>query len=223
MAMTAEQMIEFFGKQASSSMDAVAAAPNAYMVTFNIGQCFENYLMQGLIGWRTGLACPVEPVRAAVLAVRDYADGLQDANDLPLERAAIVSFLIDEPLTMATLVGLGSDRLLDAVIAVALRNNFDQEAWDTGMAQLRKTKGSSLAVETYSVYRSLLTGSEMPGDLISKGEQLFQQRSKNSYYSGGLQSNGGGPDNLYTVDYRLAAILKKVGFTGESMHLWRWS
>jgi len=58
--------------------------------------------------------------------------------------------------------------------------------------------------------------------IVRQLEKLFLKRKKNPYYSGGELTEGGGPSNDVTVDYRLGAILKFKSFKGESIHLWRW-
>jgi hypothetical protein len=113
---------------------------------------------------------------------------------------------------------------LDAVLGRGLQNKLDEVAWTAGLDQLRQVKGSSLAVESYMTYHRLLRSSEKCGVQadIGKAISLFEKRKNNSFYGGGEQTEGGGNDNGITVDYRLAAIMKKIGYKGNSVHLWQW-
>ena len=106
-------------------------------------------------------------------------------------------------------------------LVVVLRGDWNESAWTGALGELRNTKGSSLAVETYSLYCQLLLGP--PSDfkrLIDLGASLFDRRANDAYFRGGDQTDGGGPGNAFTVDYRLAAIIKKIGGSHETRHQW---
>jgi hypothetical protein len=112
---------------------------------------------------------------------------------------------------------------MDGVMGAALRRGWDQGTWDAAMAVLRRSKRAALACDTYALYQRLLQANANEVDsLVRQAEVLFRKRARNGFYGGGPQTQGGGPDNDFTVDYRLAAILKKLGYTGETIHLWRW-
>lgn len=233
MAMTAQEMISFFHDQAQGAkqgLDAAIGSSNYYLAAVNVGEEFKCCVMKGLIGWRTGLASPALPLKEALqrishaLVLIKRLSTTDCTKDVPVEKASIVSFLVDEKSATFGTTELSSDRLLDAVLGKGLRGNWDESRWREGLEQLRKTKGAALAVETYSTYDRLLHGEEADrGRLVDVAIGLFEKRGKDSFYRGGDQTEGGGPDNATTVDYRLAAVMKKIGYAGDNIHHWRWS
>lgn len=234
MPMTSEQMIAFFSEQAAVFRKAAQAArdsSNYQLAALNIHQTFKDYLMAGLIQWRTGSESPAAFIGDAVHAVTDGLWVLSSfgnpfaGSEIPVEQASICAFLIGLEGPVCSGMVLNSDRRLDSIIADALLDKWEQPAWDSAMAELRAIKGSRLAVETYAAYHNLLFSRPKDAsreDWVRSCEVLFKRRAKDGFYGGGDQTYGGGPDNNFIVDYRLAAILKKIGYDGESLHLWRW-
>jgi hypothetical protein len=234
MAMTPEVMTSFFALQADGAASALESAletGNYYLATLNIGEEFKCRLMQGLITWRISSGSPVVAIKAAVSRVYDGIELTTRFNmgdvtkDLPMEKASIVGFLVDLPSPVFSTSNLVSERLLDAVLARGLRDSWDDVAWYNGIEQLQKRKGAALAVETYSTYRQLICdpSQDQSKHLIDLAGRLFQKRAKDPFFTGGDQTEGGGADNAVTVDYRLAAIMKRNGQRGGNMHDWRWS
>lgn len=189
--------------------------------------------MQGLVGWRCGLSSPVPLFREGIARLRHgvwvycamvRGKGRDVIKRFPLERASFLEFLIsDKPFAFAV-TDLVADRLLDALLGRGLRGAWDDAQWAAGLDQLRKVQGSTLAVESYTTYCRLLRpsrDSDLEAD-AARAVSLFEQRKRNHFLGGGDQTEGEGNDNAVTVDYRLAAILKKVGLRSASVHSWRW-
>jgi hypothetical protein len=229
MAMTPQEMIEFFGQQAalwSNGLRLAVERKDYHQATLCVGQVFKGFLMQGLIAWRIGQGSPVEALKSAVRAAHDGAqalDTLPAANpgrDVPLHTASFVAYLVDMASPPVVTSELTADSLLDAVLANGLRDTWDAAAWNRGIEQLKKNKRAALAVETYAAYERLLHGAAGAAH-ADFAAQLFQKRARDGFYKGGDQSAGGGPDNAFTIDYRLAAVMKKVGYAGENLHQWR--
>ncbi|PHR98520.1 MAG: hypothetical protein COA78_25985 [Blastopirellula sp.] len=235
MAMTTEQMIDFFGEQAnaaaSEGMLAAKEEGHYYLATINCGEAFKCRLMKSLIQWRIG----TDPSDSLSEAAEGFADdwltvstiGNSDTQsaDVPAERVAFVAYLIGKPYPIVpSSDGLQSDRLLDLVLGNWLFDSWNGELWEQGMEQLRRMDRTDLSVRTYELYKSVVdaTGADLPA-LSQEGEKLFAKRKSDSFFSGGDQTEGGGPDNDFTVDYRLAALLKRAGFDGTSeTHAWKW-
>ena len=59
-------------------------------------------------------------------------------------------------------------------------------------------------------------------DLLNAGDELFRRRRGDGFFRGGDQTEGGGNDNEFTVDYRLAALAKHVGDTRTGPNRWLW-
>jgi hypothetical protein len=234
MAMTPEQMIALFCKQGAlfgQGLQVARNSSNYELALSNVRESFKAYLMAALIQWRTGSECPAKSIADAVHAVVEGLSLLSSLgtpplriSDIPVERTSICAFLINSPSPECSLGFLKSDRRLDALIANALLDKWDQSAWDSTLTQLRAVKGRGLAAETYTGYYNLLFSTNANiEDSVRSCEVLFERRAKDRFFSGGDQTYGGGPDNALTVDFRLAAILKKIDYRGDSLHRWRWS
>lgn len=236
MAKTPEQILAQHKKHEERSKNGIEIAKvtsNPELAAFNIRQTFKACMMQGLIGWRCGILSPVSPFQEAIRILRQSDTILNlivagrtstAKSDLPLERASFLEILVDEPPIPCGLDGLVADRLLDGILGHGLQGGWDEEKWNFGFEQLRKIKGTSLACETYTTYRQLLIPSsdiDMRAT-VEMAVSLFGMRKGNGFFAGGEQTEGGGLDNSITVDYRLSAILKKVGFAFESIHSWKW-
>jgi hypothetical protein len=235
MAKSPEQVLANYCQHAERSkqgFDSARAASNPDLAASNLGQGLKAYLMQGLIGWRCGITSPVNSFRGGMGFVRQGYSTWQTMNGsstartlhLPLEKTAFVAFLVNENPIAFDLHELVADRLLDANLGQGLQGEWDEEAWTSGLEQLRQVKGSTLAVESYTAYHRLLRSSQ-DGDVkatVEKAVSLFEKRKSNGFYSAGEQTDGGGNYNAITVDYRLAAIMKKIDYKSDSIHSWKW-
>jgi hypothetical protein len=211
-------------------LQVAVASRNYDLACYNIRQAFKAHLMHGLIAWRTGIESPVVPLQQAVknvaqgIEILHALDARDCTQDLPVDSASIVSFLVDAPPPTVTLSELDSDRLLGAVLGNGLRGTWDAAAREKGLQELRKMKRTRLSVETYLTYGRLLRCADDEADsLVKQAVELFEKRARDSFFSGGDQTEGGGPDNAFTDDYRLAAVMKKIGYSQDNEHLWRWS
>ena len=186
--------------------------------------------MKGLIEWRMGIDPSDSLFEAANGFAEDWAPVMGVGNGevksaaVPAERVAFIGYLIGRPPSIdVSSEGLESDRLLDVVLGDWLFNSWNGESWEQGMEQLRQA-GSDLAVQTYELYKAVAHAAEADLPALSQqGEKLFPIRKSDRFFSGGDQTEGGGEDNKVTVDYRLAALLKRAGFDGTSeVHAWKW-
>jgi hypothetical protein len=248
MAMTAEEMIRFFADQAGAAhecLDAAARSGNYYVAALNVREGFKCHLMKGLLQWRHGLGDPVAAMSHAAGMVQQGLTILMSIRPteppeahLLVTPSLFVSYLANRPmpafdedhLVSATYQGtprmiavLKAELQVDGFVGRALWDRWDEAKWYAASQAFQQNKRASLACETYRVYARLLkTPADQAEPLVREAEALFRKRAKDRFYAGGRQTEGGGPDNDFTVDYRLAAILKKVGYTGETIHLWRW-
>src|ERR1051325_5228970 len=233
MAMTRLELVDFFaqrGKQTADAMEAALRRRELDLVAINVYEAFKSRIMEGLIRWRCDMGSPLECLKGAVEIARKGAAlligdiGIETVSrEMPLETASIIAFLTDQPIIEFDNSMFEHERLLDSVLGIGLHNGWENTKWALGLETLGKRKRAKLAVETYSVYDELIHAStkEAPA-LVDQASQLFARRKKDGYYAGGIQTEGGGPDNDFTVDYRLAAIMKKIGFRGDSIHAWKW-
>jgi len=233
MAMTTSEMIEFCGERTQGTrrgMNAASSTGNYQLAALNCRQAFKYRLMKGLIEWRMG----TDPSDSLSEAANGFADdwatvlavGKGDGKsiDVPAERVAFVAYLIGKPPSIGvSSEGFESDRFLDVVLGDWLFDSWNGESWEQGMEQLREA-GSHLAVQTYELYKAVAHAAEADLPALSQdGEKLFAKRKSDRFFSGGDQTEGGSEDNNVTVDYRLAALLKRAGFDGTSeVHAWKW-
>ena len=106
---------------------------------------------------------------------------------------------------------------------------IEGQKWRDGLTEpferLASKKRQMLAVETYRTYFDLLDAggdAVRTEELVRIAETNYKKRARDAFFGGGPTYMGGGPDNPYVVDFILAAILKKIGWTGETIHKWKW-
>jgi hypothetical protein len=228
MAMTATEMIAFFGEQAEDAIYGISAAKKKQsfeLAVLNVNEQFKCYLMQGLIQWRNQVDSP----KAALLqAVENFVAGVEliesmrgsgAVAELCFERASIVAYLVGVAIDSPAGTELSSDRKLDSLIGNWLHTGELDQEYELHLASL---SGEKLASQTYRAYFELMSGDGNSNDTVVTACKLFDQRKRDSFFSGGDQTEGGGSDNAFTVDYRLAALCKKINAPLDSVHRWRW-
>ena len=233
MAMTATEMIEFFGQQAERTrrgMNASLSSSNYHLAAMNCRQAFKSRLMQGLISLRVSRN-PTEFLASSVQGFKDdwkstVLIGGEKAkiSDAPAERVPFISYLLGQcdSETRYETDGLESDRLLDAVLGQWLYGSWNEFHWQKGIDQLYRS-GRELAYESYSVYGAIVRSSfSEVSSLIERGNVLFNSRQTDQSFCGGDQTEGGGDDNGVVVDYRLASLAKRVSYKGNGTNEWQW-
>jgi len=232
--MQPSEAIDFFIKQSERAAKGLASAKlaeNYQLSALNGRQLFKSKLMHGLILWRIG-EDPRRVFGEAVDAVVEGATVLQtlDGNsdvgvDLPLERASILSYLIGRSFVLqATGSELSNpEKYLDNMLMSEIETGIRRDEFMAKIASVGEKKDFSLVARIYRSYADMLDKSEAPSEeAVTFAEKLFLNRSTDKFYSGGEQTEGGGADNKLVVDYRLGAVLKKLGYIGNSAHRWRW-
>ena len=226
--MTAAEMIVFFDEQAADAAYGINAAVKkrvASLAVFNVNEQFKCNLMKSLIQWRH----QVESPRAALLAaVEGFESGCKAiefpgygaaAVGLCSEKVRIVSYLVDKSIESPPPQEIAGARKLDYLIGQWLHTGELGRDYDL---HLNAEREEALAFATYSTYRELMAGVAADEETVGKACRLFDQRKGDTYFSGGDQTEGGGMDNAFTVDYRLAAICQKRALPWGAVHRWRW-
>lgn len=224
MALNAAQMSAFFEQQAnlaSRGLERAIETKNRRLASLNCRQGVKSFTMAGLIQWRQGIDAS-NAFKRAIDFQNIAATAMTDLNDCPRERVGFLAFLIDLPHDQVETASLQSDRLLDSILCNSLHHEVNFAEWERGIIGLGK-HGSSLAVATYDGYRQLMQVPEHErSSVFAQVANFFEQRKRDGYFSGSDQTEGGGLDNEFTVDYRLGAIAKKLGLNVDSIHSWRW-
>ena len=227
--MTPAQMIDFYEEQAASTAtwaEIHRRAEKWAPALHNYDHAAQSRLFRALLGWRTGLLDPVPDLRQSV-EVSEATVAFLDTTDVgplrpmfdpvPGAYCAILLGQRDSPVVVETRRlavrptprGLTVDRALEGWLIGALLGR-DPGAGPEVASGLASQKRMALVGATYSTYFALAALSEGDGsaatDLTRHALELFRRRRSNGYYSGGVQYEGGGPDNDLVVDYHLAAI-----------------
>ena len=236
MAMTPLEMLDMFETCYKGSQNGIVIGKQKndfYHIAFCYHESFKCKLMQGLISWRTGIDIPTkylcDAVDVANVAVEDLKSlGSKNiAEDFFIEIAAIIAFIVNKPFEIPEFSkdGLVFGRLLSFELVQSLNGKMNESEWLEIISKQRKSKRTELCLLTYNNYRELLFNNDpnKVDELVKKGEELFKKRATDSFYSDGAGFEGGGPDNDFTIDYELAAILKKIDYQGTSIHKYIWS
>lgn len=76
---------------------------------------------------------------------------------------------------------------------------------------------------TYLQLLGLRASEDRADALVNRAEENWLKRKQDRFFSGVAPAyEGYGTMNDIYVDIYLAAVLKKIGWTGESIHRWRW-
>jgi hypothetical protein len=118
-----------------------------------------------------------------------------------------------------------ADLALDYHILDAIEGREWRDGLTEPLERLASKKRQMLAVETYRTYFDLLdAGADAvrTEELVRIAEANYNKRGRDAFFGGGPTCMGGGPDNPYVVDFILGAVLKKIGWTGDTVHNWKW-
>jgi hypothetical protein len=233
--MNPQESLDFFATQLARSkkgFEVAQTSRNLQLAALNTRQMFKGHLMCGLIKWRQGES-PVRHFEDAVRVVsessellRSWDSSFEPIENLPSSRAALLASLLGLSFGIGSpeKANLAADVHLDYLLAETRAAAEMQQALVI-VARLLEGKNTALAGETYQAYFEILSaqpGTEELTALVEKAEALFTKRGRDAFFSGGDQTEGGGPDNVLVVDYRLGVALKKVGYRGPSIHAWVW-
>lgn len=205
----------------------------------NLCRSLERHFDTALLRWRRG-ETPITDMEAALTTSGEMLaaitgwqlddetlNGYGDVWNL----VRYISFLLDQPVALPEerLVRIREDRIQYADVALDYRilDALEGREWHDGLAEalerLASKKRQMLAMDTYRTYFDLLEADrdeKQTETLVRAAEANYKKRARDGFYSGGPTYMGGGPDNPYVVDFMLAAILKRIGWMGDTVHRW---
>lgn len=217
------------------------AQGNFFQAYSNLASKLRYSFDIGMFRWRRNEA-PVADLKAVLATGREMLRAI-DEWSIPEARVAgsgyvwdltrYASFLLSDPVALSSellaLVRREQGKHADMAMEYHLLDAIEGREWRAGLKesfdQLASKKRQALAVDSYQTYFALIQANAHGAEteaLIKRAENNYVQRAKDEFYSGGPIYMGGGLDNPYVVDFTLAAILKKIGWQGESIHKWRW-
>lgn len=203
---------------------------NTEIAHFNQGNISILAVDLGLLHWRHGVnPRPAfhkaeEAFEKAASMTRDY--GLRSGLDWRQTVVAAALYLIDHPAE----VHFWDEKFkkarwpcYDTALIYALH---DKPLSDLHRSQLEAflARRDDLIDVTYRTYFDLLRD---PADgarevLVRKAEENWLKRKTNRFFEDSDSRDGHGDYNELYVDIYLAAVLKKIGWRGDSIHGWRW-
>lgn len=246
MAMGAEEMILLHESLASMYWEASSeaqAAGDYDLVANNLNAALESHLMVGLLMWRRG-TCPRAPVEAVwhvgveglrrLERISAGAEHWTFFNYLP---ASYCGLLLDREaeLPLGPVLGRGQADFrqellamyLDACVLAAVATGKAPDLWESLLERIRGRR-LELVRRTYELYLEMALAGRDCADIAADLVTLFDRRATDDFYGDGGETEGGGPDNRYVVDYRLATLLYARGvrqrsLPGETLrHTWIW-
>ena len=220
-------------------MIAVGKYPVAYR---NMGSMLDRHFDTALLRWRRG-ELPVADMEAALRTSGDMLNaitqwqlddetlvGQADAWNL----VSYIAFFLDRPAVLpedrmprirADFSDHAADVALDYLVIDSFNGRDYRDDIAAPMERLASKKRQMLAVDSYRTYFDLLDArgdAERIAPLVQQAEANYSKRARNGFYSGGPTYMGGNGENPYVVDFQLAAVLKHIGWDGDSVHQWRW-
>lgn len=236
---TPQDHIEFYKEQVQIFTDGLVYCQNLtedklYLSIFNTEQIFICNLMIGLIEWRINQ----NPKLQLIKAINHFEKELSKLKVHKDYKKFQNPFLIIIANYFAYLCNMEINLVIDSLVtkdehynieyylfnSITKSSNFKTEI-ETSLYKINKSKRYQLVFNSYTNYFQILEDFENNLSINSKievAESFFRKRATNSYYSNGYGLDGGYLHNNLVIDFRLAAILKKIQYNGNSSHQWKW-
>jgi hypothetical protein len=225
-------LVRKWAKDCADALGVAKAERDFALYGQNLRGVVRHNLMIGLILWRRGQS-PRRPLEAALDAFIEHRPALKainpnmfGASTVPEKTAMIVGFLLGRRIEpwFAYAHHNVPDARLDCLLAMGLEDCFPQEVARNELSAVRANATLALLADTYQTYFEILEASnhEHASTTIELAELHYRARAQDEFYVGGEHTDGGGATNSLIVDYRLAAVLKRIGYAGKSVHRWRW-
>ena len=200
---------------------------NLRLAAFNLSICFHSHFMIGLMHWRDGNN-PTPYFRRGLDALADGWAQLQQlrpewTGPCPIDAhfSVYMAYLIGAPHPPVKVETLSFPLVAEAFFGNVLIGEADIKDWPKYADALPKGRRYRLGRQTRDVYASLLAGQIDPEEGVRRAEKLYLQREEDDFYEG-CNLEGGGGSNPFVVDFRLGAILKKLGSSVPTIHAWKW-
>jgi hypothetical protein len=211
---------------------------------------FDDRVRLAMCAWRHNLASPQDDLlKAHQLAVRaaDLLKPFQKKDTIFFAFWFAPSIYISRLVTSTfdkQLAGMLADfaqwkhtilvtAYCDSAHLAAIETGQYPRDWNKLLKSFLSEPGRDLFCETQECYKSIILGAHgkkysRVRKHILRAEELFAQREQDEFFFDAPLTEGGDGDNLYSVDYRLAAIVRH--FCGDKpdmlkewppTHLWR--
>ena len=228
---TLDELCDSYEGNAAKARDAAASAfeRGAYPVAATVwAESAVSYLMRAMFGWRAALDDPrpwldacVDVSETAASMLTGQPQWLRQFNVGPGTYSALLRDHVAGPLFehISTMPSDANGNLppehgLDAgLVSLLAESRADPER----SFQVHAASGrQALMRRSYETYAELARAGHEPAErlrLAAAAVANYRARRTNGYYVGGLRSEGGGDYNDLLVDYRLAAIWHRRGWS----------
>lgn len=195
---------------------------NQDIVVHNLNRIAKNYLMVGLIEWRneTDPTQSFQVVMGNVVRGVELSVALEQSADFDFFNIVYTAYLLGQSHPPVDLAVLEEQPKITGFFGNVLMGYADIADWPQYRDAVPKSKRYDLARRTNELYAGLLAGSVSAEEGVKLGEQLWAEREDDTFFDTG--TGGFDDDNEMMVDYKLGAILKKIGSTVPTVHAWRW-
>ena len=226
--MESRRIIEMLqGSQLRAQRGLVVATEtsNAQLARLNLGQLFRAHAKQGLVEWRSGTGKPSASLLSAITTAEHACKilpslgGEVSEETFPLAEACGLATLVLPTSPLLPLLASSAPRAAESLLALTVAGAVHPTDFASFISAQTFPSNQTLWRETLQTYADLLLGCD-PAPLVSRAELLFTQRATDPYFSGGDAMYGGGPDNTFVIDFWLASIICRTGYTGNSLHTW---
>lgn len=227
--MTVNEMIEFLEEDSLESIELVEKGfvdNNFRIVNGNANTVISNVIQISLLIWRSD-GDPGDRISRLMDLIPGFIDKSLNVNpvsarDCPLDLFDTIyaAYLIDRRHPPVDLTVLKEQPKITGFFGNVLMGYADIADWPQYRDAIPKNKRYDLARRINELYSGLLAGSVSAEDGVRLGEQLWAEREHNTFFD--TDTGGFGKDNETMVDYKLGAILKKIGSTVPTVHAWRW-
>lgn len=195
-----------------------------------------RYVERGLLKWRHG-ENPVDDFMRGSEAAQE-SDALVEREGLDLDRGgsdcdlfarafALIDAALSIPLVSSEDIAVDEAAqfvVYSRYLSLRLQSRPEADQLQDKVMRLLEV-GRQLVDRTYSVYLMLLD--ELPADgdidaLVAQAEWNWARRKTDRFFEPLDMCEGHGDFNVAYPDVTLAAILRRIGWEGESVHRWKW-
>ncbi len=198
---------------------------NFNLACLNYNCVIRDYFNIGLLIWRRAQNPKPWLEEARAFSLEAFStlsnSGLNESfsNLIDMEDSLYAAYLIGLPHPPLNLEEL-DHTLASAFFGNVLIGAADIVDWPKHRDGIPDEKRYDLARRTNELYADLLAGRVTAEKGVPLAEALWAEREEDDYFQVG--GEGGGDENHQIVDYRLGAILKKIGSTVPTVHAWVW-
>ena len=246
MAMTPTEMIEFYREQVKlftrPLLDPAATSDYSHNA-LRFEAASWSQMMVALMRWRLNEGNPAPELGRTLTLAQEAAERLENLGPgqphwksynfaLGIFAGIILNSKAPSSLTqhlpdLTEFCNPTADTicpLLDAALCQSISSQEPVGAHQQLLDFTSDRERLRLLHDTYSLYFQLISEGRAGTscqETVSQLDTLFSKRRSDEFFAGGIDTDGGGPDNDLVVDYRLAAIIRFASIPSvESKHCW---